>query len=121
MRRLAFGGVLLVASAAHGQGAADLQSVESRGTLSATIGVGRLVTMPLDIERVALADEGLARLQVVSGRELLLTGLRTGNSTLYVWLSGGQRLRYGVEIVRDLSFVRKVLADLDSCWRTRAC
>ena len=113
MRRLAFGGVLLVASAAHGQGAADLQAVESRGTLSATIGVGRLVTMPLDIERVALADEGLARLQVVSGRELLLTGLRTGNSTLYVWLSGGQRLRYGVEIVRDLSFVRKVLADLD--------
>ncbi len=98
---------------AFGQGAPDLQSVESRGTLSATIGVGRLVTLPLDLERVALADEGLARLQVVSGREVLLTGLRTGKSTLYVWLAGGQRLRYEVEIRRDLSFLNKVLADLD--------
>lgn len=113
VRLAAFCLAFLCGAATLGQGAPDLQSVESRGTLRATIGVGRLVTMPLDIERVALADEGLARLQVVSGREVLLTGLRTGKSTLYVWLAGGQRLRYGVEIERDLSFVRKVLADLD--------
>lgn len=96
-----------------GQGSPDLQAVESRGSIAATIGIGRLITLPLDVERVALADEGLARLQVVSGREVLLTGLRTGKSTLYVWLVDGQRLRYAVEIERDLAFLKKVLADLD--------
>ncbi|MEP7008854.1 MAG: pilus assembly protein N-terminal domain-containing protein [Acidobacteriota bacterium] len=102
-----------VALAGGAQGAPDLQTVESRGTLQAMIGIGRLVTLPLDLERLALADEGLARLQVVSGREVLLTGLRTGKSTLFVWLAGGQRLRYEVEVERDLSFLKKVLLELD--------
>jgi Flp pilus assembly secretin CpaC len=103
----------LLGGAAFAQGAPDLQSVENRGTLRATIGIGRLVTLPLDLERLALADEGLARLQVVSGREVLITGLRTGRSTLFVWLVGGQRLRYEIEVERDLTFLRKVLAELD--------
>ncbi|HEV7669346.1 MAG TPA: pilus assembly protein N-terminal domain-containing protein [Thermoanaerobaculia bacterium] len=110
---LLFPGLGSLGAVALGQGAPDLQPVESRGTLRGSIGIGRLVTLPLDLERLALADEGLARLQVVSGREVLLTGLRTGKSTLFVWLAGGQRLRYEVEVVRDLSFLRKTLSGLD--------
>ncbi len=91
----------------------DLGAVESQGSIRAPIGVGRLITLSLDVERVALADEALARLQVVSGREVLVTGLRTGKSTLFVWLAGGRRLRYEVEVERDLSFLRKTLAALD--------
>ncbi len=111
--RLLVLGLCSFGATALGQGAPDLQPVESRGTLRGTIGIGRLVTLPLDLERLALADEGLARLQVVSGREVLLTGLRTGKSTLFVWLAGGQRLRYEVSVERDLSFLKKVLAELD--------
>ena len=89
------------------------QTVESAGRLVVTVGAGRLLTLPVEVERVALADEAVARVQVISAREVLMTGLEPGQTTLYVWLTDGRRLRYLVQVAWDLDLLRSILARLD--------
>ncbi|HEX6900182.1 MAG TPA: pilus assembly protein N-terminal domain-containing protein [Thermoanaerobaculia bacterium] len=90
-----------------------LLSVEDSGLVTTLVGTGHLLTLPAEIERVALADEAIARVQVISTREALITGLAPGQTTLYAWLAGGQRLRYLVQIGRDHGLLIRVLRDLD--------
>ncbi len=87
--------------------------VESSGLLRSKVGAGRLVTLPTHVERVALADEATARVQIISEREVLLTGLQPGRTTLFVWLADGRRLRYLFHVEWDLELVQKVLRHLD--------
>ncbi len=91
----------------------ELQRVSSRGVLAPRVGEGCLVTLPTEIQRVALADDTIARVQVVSPLEALLTGLQPGHTTLHVWLVDGRRYQYPVHVLPDLRLVRKALADID--------
>jgi Flp pilus assembly secretin CpaC len=90
-----------------------LAEVEYRGLLSAQVGSGALVTLESGVERVALADDKMARIQVISPHEVLLTGLVPGRTTLHIWLDDGRRVRYSFQVVRDLDLVRRAIKDLD--------
>jgi Flp pilus assembly secretin CpaC len=110
--------LLLVFSAAGYLGAQDepeyLAPVSNRGVLQAKVGRGSLATLPAEVERIAIADEDIARAQVISAREVLFTGLRAGRTTVFVWLTDGRRFRYLLQIDRDLDLLRQTLRDLDS-------
>ena len=93
----------------------DLWPVDEFPAIRIKVGRGELVTLPSDVERVALADDTLARPQVISNREVLLTGLVPGHTTVFVWLVEGDRLKFPLEVVADLDLelVQRMLADLD--------
>jgi Flp pilus assembly secretin CpaC len=109
----ALGALLCLAPLAAQEEPEELLSVENAGVVETLVGAGHLLTLPAAIERVALADETVARVQVISTREALITGLAAGQTTLFAWLADGQRLRYLVQVGRDLSLLRNVLRDLD--------
>ncbi len=87
--------------------------VESRGALSAPVGIGLLVTLDSEVIRVVLADDEIARVQVISPHEVLLTGLVPGRTSVHVWLADGRRLYYTFQATRDLDLLRRTLRDLD--------
>ncbi len=89
------------------------RSIETRELLTAKVGAGRLLTLPESVERVALADEAIARVQIISEREVLLSGLAPGQTTLYVWLHSGRRLKHLFQIGWDLELLERVLRQLD--------
>ncbi len=96
-------------------GAQALWPVEENPQLIVRVGRGLLLTLPGEVERVALADDTRARPQVISSYEVLLTGLAPGRTTVFVWLVNGERLMYPLQVVvdLDLDLVRRALAELD--------
>lgn len=97
---------------AYGEGEEPL-NVESGGLIATDIGSGTLVTLPEGVERVALANPAIGRVQIISGRELLVTGLLPGRTTLFIWLTDGRRLRYVFQAERNLEALRTVMTNLD--------
>ncbi len=87
--------------------------VQVRGTLQAKVGRGSVLTLPSEIERLALADETIARAQIISSREGLLTGVLPGQTTVIAWLADGRRLQYGFKVTNDISFLQRSLTALD--------
>ncbi len=96
-------------------GAQALWPVEENPQLTVRVGRGLLLTLPGEVERVALADDTRARPQVISSYEVLLTGLAPGRTTVFVWLVNGERLMYPLRVIADLDLdlVRRTLAELD--------
>lgn len=109
----ALGALLCLAPAAAQEVVEELLSVENAGVVGTVVGAGHLLTLPEEIERVALADETIARVQVISTREALITGLAPGQTTFFAWLADGRRLRYLLQVGRDLELLRRVLRDID--------
>ncbi len=87
--------------------------VESSGTLRTIVGVGRLITFPSQVQRIAMADASLTRIQIITGREVLFTALKPGRTSFYLWLVDGSRLRYVFQADPDLELAEIVLSDLD--------
>jgi Flp pilus assembly secretin CpaC/SH3-like domain-containing protein len=90
-----------------------LVPVEGAGMLTAQVGNGRLLSFDTEVERMALGDPTIARVQVITAREALITGLEPGRTTLVVWLRDGRRLQYTVQIEWDLQLLEKAVKDLD--------
>lgn len=90
-----------------------LSRLERRGVLSTKVGTGSLLTLDEEIIRVALADDSVARVQIISSREVLLTGLRPGRTTVFVWLVDGRRQQYHFQVLWDLDLLRKAVHDVD--------
>lgn len=93
---------------------AEPLSIEEKGRLQCLVGAGQLVTLPETVVRVALADEDVARAQVISTREVLLSGLAPGQTTLFTWLESGRRWRYEVDVEWDLAQLEELLQQLDA-------
>jgi Flp pilus assembly secretin CpaC len=108
------------AAAAAQDGPSEPLPVERSGVMSSTVGAGRLVTLPDQVERVALSDERIARVQIISAREILVTGLTPGRTTLFVWLVDDRRMQYTYEVEWDLSLIQEVLWELDERIRVEA-
>jgi Flp pilus assembly secretin CpaC len=87
--------------------------IESAGLLRVRLGVGHLMTLPHQVARLAVARPNLARVQLISDREILFTGLKPGRTTLYLWLTDGRRLRYEFYVEPALDLLELVLRDLD--------
>ncbi len=91
----------------------DPLPIESSGLLRTVVGIGRLVTYPYHVDRVAMADKSITMVQVISGREFLFTPLKPGRTSLYLWLADGRRLRYVFQADPDLEVAEIVLRHID--------
>jgi Flp pilus assembly secretin CpaC len=87
--------------------------VEDRGTLRATVAGGQVLTFSSPIKRIAVADETLAAVHLVSDREVLLNGLRPGVTTLFIWLDDDRRVRYVLRVGPNIDFVAQALREID--------
>lgn len=94
---------------AMGQAAA----VEQAEPVETTVGNGLVMSLPEAVDRVALVDESVARVTILSQKELMLHGLTVGRTALFVWLEGGSRKKHMVNVRRDLDLLGTALADLD--------
>lgn len=101
----------LVASLAPPARAAGV--VEDRGTLRATVGGGQVLTFSSPVRRIAVANENLAAVHLVSEREVLLNGVTPGVTTLFIWLEDDRRVRYVLRVGPNVDYVAQALRDLD--------
>ncbi len=94
-------------------GPRELRTLEQLEILSTKVGTGTLVTLPTEVERVALADNSIARIQIISPQEVLLTGLRPGETTVFIWLTDGGRRQHAFRVIPDVALLSRALWDLD--------
>jgi pilus assembly protein CpaC len=87
--------------------------VEDRGTLRATVGGGQVLTFSSPVRRIAVAEEGLASVHLVSDREVLINGQRPGVTTLFIWLDDDRRVRYVLRVGPNVDFVAQALREID--------
>jgi Flp pilus assembly secretin CpaC len=92
--------------------AGPLAAQEPR-TLEMSVGAGLVVEAPGGVARVALADEALARVNVLNTKEVLLHGLANGRTTLFLWSETGERTEYTLRIRRDWSAIQGALKEMD--------
>jgi pilus assembly protein CpaC len=76
--------------------AADLE----QGVQKLSVGSGktRLLDMPVNIERVAIAAPETAEAVPVSARSLMINGKAPGETSLVVWLTDGSRREYNLDV-----------------------
>lgn len=91
----------------------DPLPVESLGVVRTIVSVGHLETYPFHVDRLAMADDTIARIQIINGREILFTAVKPGRTTLYLWLADGRRLRYVYQADPDVELAEVVLRDID--------
>jgi pilus assembly protein CpaC len=87
--------------------------VEDRGTLRATVGGGQVLTFSSPVRRIAVADEKLAAVHLVSEREVLLNGVTPGVTTLFIWLEDDRRVRYVLRVGPNVDFIAQALREID--------
>jgi pilus assembly protein CpaC len=87
--------------------------VEDRGTLRATVGGGQVLTFSSPVHRIAVADDTLASVHLVSEREVLLNGVKPGVTTLFIWLEDDRRVRYVLRVGPNIDYVAQALRDID--------
>jgi len=88
----------------------------AQAPLSLTIIKSQHVRLPLpvNIQRVAVADSDILAAEIISSRELLLLGKASGRTTLIVWLTNDEVQEYLCTVRRDLSVLQMALARIHS-------
>ena len=80
---------LLVAAPGAAQQRPD--SVQRARTVQVGPGQQELVAAPGQIERVAIGDPEIAAVSVISAREVMLTGVERGRTSLLIWIADQER------------------------------
>jgi pilus assembly protein CpaC len=73
-------------------------STASESTLQVQAGGQRVVSQEQSVSRVAIGNPEVADVNIVRGREVLLTGKKPGRTTLIIWYSGGRRSEHAVVV-----------------------
>jgi pilus assembly protein CpaC len=105
--------VLLAAACLLTSPAGAAGVVEDRGTLRATVGGGQVLTFSSPVKRVAVAEDSLCAIHLVSDREVLLNGMKPGVTTLFIWLQDDRRVRYVLRVGPNVDFVASALREID--------
>jgi pilus assembly protein CpaC len=74
-----------------------------------SIGRSYPVSMPVPITRVSIADTAVSDVVVVSERELVITGRRSGEADAIVWLANGTRRHYRILVRQPADRMQIVL------------
>jgi Flp pilus assembly secretin CpaC len=83
------------------------------------LGVGLQRTMPAQgVKRIAVGDPKIANVQSVSSKEILLTGVAEGRTSLIVWYSDDVRVSYAVKVLlkaieEDLKEIKQLLGPME--------
>ena len=74
------------------------------------VGENTRMSFEQEIVRIAVGDPQIANVQMVSNRELLVLGRRTGQTNLLLWYANGRVSERGIRVERDLSLLEAALA-----------
>jgi Flp pilus assembly secretin CpaC len=83
------------------------------GTLQAAVGSGVTVDWPEATTRIAVGNDTIARVNLLSRREAVITGLAPGRTTVFAWLTSGRRLFYRLVVEPNIDPARTALRALD--------
>ena len=97
----------LVATAEAAQGSTQAASV-----VSLTVGTHERLVLERDVSRVAVGNNAVLSVEILSSRELLLLGLAAGRSSLLVWREGADPEALVVSVEPDLSLLRQALLEI---------
>lgn len=87
---------------------------QSSKELSILLGQGELLQFPSDIVRVAVAEPKVADAVVVSPREVMVNAKGLGSTSVVVWETGSEPVRYTIRVKPDeetFNLVKKSVAD----------
>jgi pilus assembly protein CpaC len=73
-------------------------------------GTSELMVLPRDVARVAIGDENVADVVVVSPREFLVNARSLGSTTLFVWDSTDTARAYTIEVSVDVAALNRQFA-----------
>jgi pilus assembly protein CpaC len=101
---LAFG-MTMQANAA----AAQRQQVlaEAEDVIRVAKGKSALILQPAQVERIQLADPTIAEATPISVRELVVTGVAIGTTSLFVWRTNNTVSLYTVEVTPDADLIQR--------------
>ena len=80
--------------------------------IQAIVGDGLTVTWPEPSVRVAISDDTVAVLRVVSRDEIVVNGLKQGRTSLFVWFTSGRRVFYRLVVSPNYDLARAALREL---------
>lgn len=64
---------------------------------------------PRNIQRIAVGDQDIASVEIVTSRELLVLGKETGRTTLIIWFADGGLTERVISVGRDLAILQAAL------------
>ncbi|MGH7586464.1 MAG: type II and III secretion system protein family protein [Gemmatimonadales bacterium] len=111
-RAVRFLAVLLVLLSAGRSAAAQRVLSEPTQTLTLTRGGSVLLVNPVNFERFAVGDPDILQTVPVSGTEMVLNGLKVGNTSLILWDRQGAPRLYAVQVTPDVAGLERYLKDL---------
>lgn len=97
-------------------GAAPLPAPVAQATSLPTevvVGRGERLVFERDVRRVFVADPEVLRSEVLDSREVLISAVRPGVTTLITWFESGEPLQQVVSVRRDVALLEGVLQGID--------
>jgi pilus assembly protein CpaC len=87
-------------------------SVTSSGVIDLALGNSHVVSHPVVIRRISIADPEIADAVPVSSQEIVVNGKRSGTTTLLLWDNAGGRRMYQVHVSPDVQSLQEDLQNL---------
>ena len=87
-------------------------AVTSSGDINVALGNSHVVSHPVVIRRVSIANPAVADAVPVSSQEILVNGKASGTTTLLLWDNAGGRRMYQVHVSPDATTLQQDLNDL---------
>ena len=104
--------VLMWCAASAGAQTQPVQPAAPARELVLVTGRGELLRFASDVVRVAIAEPKIADAVVVSPRELMVNAKSPGRTTLVIWESGAEALRYEVRVTTDTTDLENLRREL---------
>lgn len=89
-----------------------VSSVTPSGVINIALGNSHVVSHPVVIRRVSIADPSIADAVPVSSQEILVNGKESGTTTLLLWDNAGGRRMYNVHVSPDVATLEADLREL---------
>lgn len=88
--------------------AAEAEAQQARIVL----GTNRRFALEGEVARLAVGDPGVAGVQILNGREVLVLGRSVGRTNLLLWFTDGDVREIRLEVERDLSLLAQALREI---------
>jgi len=89
---------LLLLASLLDTGAASAAPVSDSRVVTVEAGVHKLMRQPGPVTRVAVGDPAIAEVTVLNRREVLITGKKSGITSLLIWPNGGAAQEYRLRV-----------------------
>ena len=100
-----------------GNDAARARLADDNPNIQVITGQHRRLMLTTPIQRIAVANPKVISAQLVTNREVLLSGRDIGRTSIMIWLKNGEVRKYLCAVQRDLSVLEQALREVHSAIR----